>query len=241
MNPPARTRIAAASGFIVGGTQTSSACPVSVTQPTPERRQGPGARRLEEAGFLPVRSLLPRPILSYLKVYFRILMTNGRLRQDPQAPRSLSIGGDAALDAMLDFVGPEVARRVGRDLAPTYSYARIYMQGDRLEPHTDRPACEVSVSICVATPPGARPSRLCFRRQGEPDWQVSMREGDACIYLGTEVEHWRDPFPEGGHIQLFLHFIDQAGPYFPALRFDGRPRLGAASSAAPTLTAGSNA
>jgi hypothetical protein len=192
----------------------------------PDPSTDPAVARFQDAGLVVVRKFLPRSILDFLRVYFRIQAMNGKLKPDSQAPLSLSVYGDPALDAFLDFVGPEMRRRVGRDLVPAVSYARIYMKGDVLVPHTDRPSCEVSVSICLATPAGADPSPLYFRRSGRRARKVTMREGDACIYRGAEIEHWRDPFPEGGHIQLFLHYIDRNGPHFPALRFDGRPRLG---------------
>jgi hypothetical protein len=32
-------------------------------------------------------------------------------------------------------------------MLPTYSYARIYANGDELKKHRDRPACEVSVTL----------------------------------------------------------------------------------------------
>jgi hypothetical protein len=54
-----------------------------------------------------------------------------------------------------------------------------------------------------------------------------MREGDGCIYAGTEVEHWRDRFRTDGYVQLFLHYISKSGPNFPKFAFDGRKCLGA--------------
>ena len=54
----------------------------------------------------------------------------------------LSLGGDAALDAVLEWIRPEVSRLVGFDLAPTYSYTRRYVKGDLLKRHVDRAACE---------------------------------------------------------------------------------------------------
>jgi hypothetical protein len=198
-----------------------------VNQPAVEQSESAESKRFDEAGYLTIRKLLPRPILDYLKVYFQILLMNGVLSPDRLAPLSPGRGGDPGLDAFLDLAGPEIGRRIGRDLVPTVSYARIYMQGDRLPRHTDRDSCEFAVSVCIATPPGAKAHSLYFRRPGGRARRVSMREGDACVYLGTAVEHWRDPFPESGHIQLFLCYIDRQGPHFPALRFDGRPRLGA--------------
>ena len=35
-------------------------------------------------------------------------------------------------------------------LLPTYSYARLYLQGDSLPRHRDRPACEIAATIHLA-------------------------------------------------------------------------------------------
>jgi len=53
-----------------------------------------------------------------------------------------------------------------------------------------------------------------------------MREGDGCVYAGTEVEHWRERFQTGGYVQLFLHFIARHGRHYPKCLFDGRESLG---------------
>ena len=40
-------------------------------------------------------------------------------------------------------------RYTGLDLEPTYSYLRVYKNGDVLHKHTDRKACEYSVSLTL--------------------------------------------------------------------------------------------
>jgi len=128
---------------------------------------------------------------------------------------------------VLGWINPDVSRLVGLDLAPTYSYTRIYAKGDVLARHSDRDACEISASVSIAIPKGGGPSVLHLRPPNLPEATVEMFEGDACVYAGTEVEHWREPFPEDGYIQLFLHFIDKHGEHFPELIYDKRKYLGA--------------
>jgi hypothetical protein len=45
--------------------------------------------------------------------YYAILMANNRFCIDSQCPSLLSLGGDAALDAVLEWIRPEVSRLVG--------------------------------------------------------------------------------------------------------------------------------
>lgn len=185
------------------------------------------AREFREQRYLFVKGILPRPILEYLKVYYAVLLTNNTFSRDEQCPSSLSLGADSGLDAILEWVRPEVGRLVGFELAPTYSYTRRYAKGELLPRHTDRNACEVSVTTSIEIPKGAGPSVVHLKPPNAPETKVEMREGDGCIYAGTEVEHWRERFRFDGYVQLFLHFISKRGPNYPELVFDGRKCLGA--------------
>ena len=186
------------------------------------------AKRFRERRYLLVKGILPQTILEYLKVYFAVLLANNRFSNDSECPSSLSLGGDAALDAVLEWIRPEVSRLVGFDLAPTYSYTRQYARGEVLTRHTDRAACEISVTASIQIPKGAGPSVVHLKPPTLDETKVEMFEGDGCVYAGTEVEHWRDRFRRGGYIQLFLHFIAKHGRNYPRLTFDGRQCLGAA-------------
>jgi len=170
---------------------------------------------------------LPPAILEYLKVYYAILMANNRFWKDRACPSSLSLGGDAALDAVLEWIQPEVSRLVGFDVVPTFSYTRQYAKGEVLARHKDRAACEISVTVSVQIPKEAGPSVVHLKAPKLKKTKVEMFEGDGCVYAGTEVEHWRERFRIGGYIQLFLHFIAKSSSSYPKLMFDGRECLGA--------------
>jgi hypothetical protein len=188
------------------------------------------ARRFRERRYLLVKGILPQTLLDYLKVYYAILMANNRFGTDDQCPLSLSLGGDAALDAVLEWIRPEISRLVGFELVPTYSYTRRYAKGEVLTRHTDRAACEISVTASIQIPKGAGPSVVHLKPPNFEETKVEMFEGDGCVYAGTEVEHWRGRFRVGGYIQLFLHFIAKHGRHYPKLVFDGRQCLGARRS-----------
>jgi hypothetical protein len=184
------------------------------------------AKRFRQKRYLFVKELLPPPLLEYLKVYYAILLADNYFSHDSQCPSSLSLSGDPALDAVMEWIRPELGRLVGFSLAPTYSYTRRYAKGDVLTRHRDRAACEVSVTISIQIPKNAGPSVMYLKPPGAEETKVEMREGDGCVYAGSEVEHWRKRFRVDGYIQLFLHFIARRGPHYPELLFDGRERLG---------------
>ncbi|MCA9239913.1 MAG: hypothetical protein KDA37_06930, partial [Planctomycetales bacterium] len=61
---------------------------------------------------------------------------------------------------------------------------------------------------------------------------VVMRPGAAVAYRGCELSHWREPAPPGSYRQVFLHYVEEGGPY-AGLRNDGREALGTASVRGP--------
>jgi hypothetical protein len=184
------------------------------------------AKQFRRKRYLFLKGMLPPPLLEYLKVYYAIVLADNYFSHDSQCPSSLSLSCDPALDAVLEWIRPEVSRLVGFALAPTYSYTRRYCKGELLDRHVDRAACEISVTTSIQIPKGAGPSVLYLKPPHAKEAKVEMLEGDGCVYAGTEVEHWRKRFRVDGYIQLFLHFIAQHGPHYPNLLFDGRERLG---------------
>jgi len=105
----------------------------------------------------------------------------------------------AALEAMLKI-----------ELLPTYSYARLYKNENTLEKHTDRPSCEISLTVQLA-------------RSHHYSWPIYMgdkrfdlAEGDGVIYKGCDIEHWREKcngpkdYLSG---QAFFHFVKANGDF----------------------------
>ena len=92
----------------------------------------------------------------------------------------------------------------GLKLLPTYSFYRMYVYDSELLKHTDRKSCEISVTINFGS---------CGT-----DWDIYMdgtafnlKPGDAVVYLGVELEHWRKKFYGDYYSQCFLHYVDRDG------------------------------
>jgi hypothetical protein len=44
------------------------------------------------------------------------------------------------------------------------------------------------------------------------EWnRINLEPGDAAIYSGCEIEHWREEFKGDWHAQTFLHYVDKNG------------------------------
>lgn len=152
-------------------------------------------------------------VYEYLLFSTKVWIMQGNqiaLEGDQMVPGCLGPrGGDIVLDTLMKMCKQRVETITGKKLLPTYSYARLYKQGNKLERHKDRPACEYSVTI-----------KLSDNRKGNwpffvEDQELVLNDGDAVIYKGCEVEHWRDKCNISEYIsgQVFLHYVDANGPY----------------------------
>ena len=103
-----------------------------------------------------------------------------------------------------------VSAQIRETVLPTYCYARHYLNDAILSAHTDRPACEISVTLHL---------------DGDMDWpfhimtsdgkqaDVTLQSGDAMIYLGMKGKHWRHNYKGQSYTQVFLHYVRSRGPH----------------------------
>ena len=60
---------------------------------------------------------------------------------------------------------------------------------------------------------------------GEDGLPIHLQPGEALVYRGCEVNHWRRAFAGIHQVQVFLHYVDQNG-LNAEYRLDKRPMLG---------------
>lgn len=87
---------------------------------------------------------------------------------------------------------------LGCKLYNTYYYDRFYFPGQELKVHTDRDACEISVTIHVGTNLTGTDSEwpICVKSVDGTGAALSLEPGDAMLYKGCERPHWREPMPK---------------------------------------------
>ena len=123
---------------------------------------------------------------------------------------------------------------IGRKLYNTYYYDRFYFPGQPLIKHTDRPSCEISVTIHIGTnikeswpiwiktPDTFEDSTMKTLIASGENRSVHLEAGDGMVYKGCERPHWRDPMPglleskinkdeSLYYHQIFFHYVLQDG------------------------------
>lgn len=113
---------------------------------------------------------------------------------------------DPLMQVFLDKKRYLVEQNLGIKLFSSYSFWRCYTWGAVLEKHKDRPSCEFSVSALIDSDNKNWPLYM----DNEP---IDLDFGEAIIYKGTDVWHERKEFIGDYHMQTFLHYVNQNGPY----------------------------
>lgn len=132
---------------------------------------------------------------------------------------------DPVMESLLLKLLPVMEEATGLSLSPTYSFYRVYRNGDTLSKHKDRPSCEISCTLSFNYSYEKSDYSWPIYMNGEA---IYLTPGDIAVYRGIENEHWRDPleFPEPAwHVQAFLHYVDKNGPY-SEWEYDKRESIG---------------
>lgn len=161
-------------------------------------------------------SLLPTPLLDAVARYYRAMLDSGEWTMgDPQVEQRHGWHNER-LSQFLHHQLVDIASSVaGRPLKPTYAYASAYRGGAELDAHLDREQCDYTLSLMIdeVAPTGGEPWPLWFQSPAGRR-SVTLPVGDAVLFRGCELPHWREPAsPDHEQVNLLFHFVpsDWAG------------------------------
>lgn len=166
-------------------------------------------------GYLPLSGLLHPFHLGALRRYYRYHVRMGTfVLGDAQTPRRYAAHEEPVaryFHRQLTTVVSDIARSV---LLPSYNYLALYQGGAALDPHTDREACEYTVSVALdATPePDSQTPWPLQLMTSDGPLSVWQNLGDGLLFRGRHLLHWRDRLADGHtSSSMLLHFIDANG------------------------------
>jgi hypothetical protein len=179
-------------------------------------------------GYAIVRGFLDPTAVATVSRYMEYTVkSKGGAWEDPTS--KYAFYGDPLIETILYNSREEIEQVSSLELDPTYAYSRVYIKGDELKKHVDRPSCEVSVTVNVAI--NGEPWAIWCQYPGHEPVECVLNPGDAVVYQGCVVEHWREPLQHADfNAQFMLHYVDKNGPN-ASHKWDHRPSLGLPSSA----------
>jgi len=183
-----------------------------------------------EFRFSVLRHVLPPYVLSTAQKCFRDMIDSGQLKfGDGQADRYVTYN-----DRCARFIHYQIADLVRTVIAhnaiPSYTYFGGYKEGSELKPHTDRAACEFTLSLNLQQHPHDKPWMLSASKaplfEKDPNWRgrnpekaasfqdsvhADLYSGDGFLFMGRHLVHWREGKLPQGHWtnQVFLHFVQE--------------------------------
>jgi hypothetical protein len=179
-------------------------------------------------GFVVVKSVISQELRDFITQYalFDEMQDYSLELNNVQVANSHSKYADPAMETVLLSLSETMEKNTELSLSPTYSYYRIYRHENELLPHTDRPSCEISATLCF---------NYSYNKK-EYEWPIYMKDqpivlgpGDIIIYRGYDLTHYRKQFlpPDVNdwQVQGFFHFVDNNGP-FSEFKFDKRNSIG---------------
>jgi len=185
------------------------------------------AERFEKHGCVLIKNFIDEKTVTVVSHYFENKIRRGEWQEfkETNDPTSrFAYYADPLIEVLLQASKTTVEDATGKELTPTYSYSRIYQSGEKLPPHIDRPACEISVTVNVATKGEFSPIYTQYG-QNDPEKHI-LNPGDAVVYMGCDVMHWRQPLKDGQlNVQFMLHYVDKNGPNATYAK-DNRPAYG---------------
>lgn len=184
------------------------------------------SEEFDEKKYTFCKNALDENLVNFIKEYFIFNEIRFPGEIDMQVPSAYSRYADPMTESLLIKLKGKIEENTGLELIPTYSYYRLYRTGDILFPHIDRPACEISATLCLGYSYDDKKYSWPIFVSGKG---YKLKPGDMAIYRGLECPHWRNKFlpPSSGdyQIQTFLHYVDKNGPY-AEWKYDKRSGIG---------------
>lgn len=136
-----------------------------------------------------------------LKNYVRLLLNRSEILDSCDIFKRQTILNPPYLKEMHVSLTDLVCEKLGRKVAPTYSFLSLYGEKGYCPPHRDRSTCQWTLDLCIDQD---RPWPIFVEEH-----ELLMEANDSIIYSGTDQLHWRDKIhPQGFCHLVFFHFLE---------------------------------
>lgn len=160
--------------------------------------------------YLVLPQFVDPPQVAFCKAAILREEASGVIAPDVSVPGSPAGYNNGMLKRLQEHLRPKLEEVTGKRLFKTYVYFRVYKHGAVLRKHKDRAACEFSITLNLGGESDV--DWPIFVHSRGRDIPVNLNPGDAMLYKGCEVLHWREAYPGEQQVQAFLHYVDQDGP-----------------------------
>lgn len=143
---------------------------------------------------------------------------------------------DLVGETLLSQMEPIICSISKKNLIPSYSYTRLYLTGEELKAHIDRPSCQYSITLNLGGDSwpinfgvfdeDCDSDIFVYDKKVRKINSIVMSPGSAIVYRGEELVHWRHPLKGDHCVQVFLHYVDSEDEKYKEHQYDGRKNIG---------------
>jgi hypothetical protein len=168
-------------------------------------------QELQNQGFVVLRQIIPHLQQIALIQYLDLLVSGGYFDQgSTQVPLRNVIHSEPLMVFLLSQLTNLLNSIVPFPVKPSYSYLADYQSGAVLDKHVDREQCLWNVSLVLKTEPvvSINENWPIWLDLGNRSVAVHLQQGDAILYPGSRIPHWREALPTAQRVCVGLfHFV----------------------------------
>jgi hypothetical protein len=169
------------------------------------------ASEFRDQDYVSVTDLIHPFHLGALRRYYRrLLRTGGMTPGDPQSKRRYVAHNEPVARFFHAQLTRVVSAIADAPLKPSYVYVAAYQSGGDLPRHTDREQCEYSITLLVdfSPEPSLESPWPLWLETPRSTVRVSQALGDALLYRGRRIAHFRRRLPDGmTSTSIFFHYV----------------------------------
>ena len=178
-----------------------------------EEQAQEAAESFARSGYCTLRSLLHPAHVRALSRYYEELIASGTWSLgDAQVPGRYGWYNESLARFYHHQLAGYVSRAVGDLVKPSYAYVSAYQGGAILDRHVDREQCEFTMSYLIDQEPddGSLTWPL-YLETPKGTVELVQSVGDAVVFRGTTVPHYRPLLPDGlASTSLLFHYVPSA-------------------------------
>lgn len=180
----------------------------------------------ENGGYSEVPELITNDSKRMMKCAYEIIQNGNYLRREKDGFIKTSDGkhGLQISNMLLLYFLEPYSKILGKNLVPTYSYTRTYFKGSNLPRHSDRPACQYSMTLNVGSSSQEPWPFWCHSKikDGAKPQEIHNEMYVPIVYMGERVSHWREELQKDHSTHIFMHYVDGDDPNYREEWYDGK-------------------
>ena len=165
----------------------------------------------QKHGYVSLKGLLHPFHLASLRRYYRELISAGEFKPDKeQGSKRVWMHNEPISRFFHCQLTSVVSDLAGEAVEPSYAFVWCCRGGAELRKHIDREQCEFTISLCVDFIPEPRTITRWPLYIETKQGPAAVRQvlGEALLFRGRELPHYRDPLPHGcTSTSVLFHFV----------------------------------